>query len=532
MVIFHPSDERYAHLAGKHALTPLFNKEVPIQPHTLANPEKGTGLVMMCSAGDTSDIRFFREMKLTPVIAIGTDGKMNEHAAFLKGLSVKEARTRMIENLSHDTLLVRQRKINHRTPICERSKDPIEFISMTELYVRQVEFKDKMRELAAQMNFYADESRQIFLDWVNSVSIDWPISRRRYYATEVPIWHCKDCHKILVPPKGKYYQPWMEKYEGTCTCGSHNIEGDTRVFDTWFDSSISPLYILMYERDPEFFAKNTPCSLRPQGKEIVRTWLYYTVLKDYLLTGKLIFKDAWINYHIVDEKGKKMSKSKGNIIDPKEVLAKYGAEPFRLWAAVEGNLEKTDFRCSFERIEGANKTLVKLWNVARFVSSFEEAEGGARLNVLDRWIRSEANKLTQFCTERYEHYDFHNPATQIKHFLWETFASHYLELVKNRAYNKNSDIAKEDQNGAVTTLHYVLQRLLLLLAPITPFLTARIYQELHGKNIHEQEFPTADQQEEVGFSTSYNKQCYLEEKTGGWKKPQGANQASNTPTKV
>ncbi len=506
MVIFNPSDERYRHLDGMTAVTPVFEREVPLKAHPMADMEKGTGLVMMCSAGDTSDIRFFIEMELDPVIAINADGTMNAHAGFLEGLKVREARKKMIEELDKRGLLVNQEKVMHRTPICERSKDEVEFISMPEFYLKQVEFKDKMRDLAHEMKFYAPESRQILLSWIDSVSIDWPISRRRYYATEIPLWYCDGCKKPYVPPAGQYYQPWREAppTKACPSCGGADFTGEERVFDTWFDSSITPLYILKYKRDPDFFEKNAPCSLRPQGKEIIRTWLYYTVLKDYLLTGQVIFKDVWINYHIVDGKGHKMSKSLGNIIDPKDILRQFGAEPFRMWAAVEGNLVKTDFRCSFDRIEGAKKTITKLWNVARFISMFPDPGEIDRksLSEADRWILEETNRLIAFTRESYDAYDFHGPAIKIKHFIWETFASHYLELVKNRAYNKDGHFTDSEQMAAHYTLYHVLKHMLLLLAPITPFITYKLYSELWGRDIHFEAFPGESDLPAVGFTTA------------------------------
>jgi len=493
MVIYNPDDERYKHLKGKTAISPIFNKEIPIQPHPLAEIDKGTGLVMMCSAGDLSDIRFFREMNLTPMIAIHKDGTMNKHAGFLEGLPVKQAREKIISELKEKNLLVKQKETMHRTPICERSKDEIEFISMKEFYVKQVELKSKMKQISDKLNFFDKTSKQILLDWIDSVSIDWPISRRRFYATEVPLWYCKKCKELILPPKGKYYQPWKENPPiKKCKCGSTEFIGETRVFDTWFDSSITPLYILGYERNPEFFKKHFPCSLRPQGKEIVRTWLYYTLLKDYLLTNKIIFKDVWINYHIVDEKGHKMSKSKGNIIDPKEVLDKYGAEPFRLWSAVEGNLTKTDFRCSFERIDSETKTLVKLWNVVRFISIFKK-EKPTKLEELDKWIIQELNELIEFTRTSYQNYDFHNPVIKLRHFIWETFASHYVELVKSRAYRNDK--------SALYTLHYCIDNLLKLLAPVIPFITYKLFKDLRGKDIHFEKFPEVDKTYKTKFST-------------------------------
>lgn len=503
MIIYNPADERYKKLEGKHAVVPVFGREVPIKAHTQAKMEKGTGLVMMCAFGDYTDIRFFREQNLQPVIAVNKDGLLNEYAGLLKGLKVKDGRKKILDVLKEKGLIVQQRQITHQTPICERSKDDIEFISMKEFYVKQVEFKETVKELAKQVNFYAPESRQILFDWIESVSIDWPISRRRFYATEVPLWYCQQCNEPIVPEPGKYYQPWKQ----TCPvkscpkCNGSKFIGDTRVFDTWFDSSISPLAILHYDKNKVFFEKNLPCTLRPQGKEIIRTWLYYTLLKCYHLTNKCIFKDVWINYHILDEKGRKMSKSLGNIIDPKEILDRYGAEPFRLWAALEGNLMKSDFMYSYDRTEGASKTLTKLWNVARFISLMPESSGKKSLLKTDEWILHELNHVIQFTKAGYEAYDFHNPAVKLKHFLWETFASHYLELVKSRAYNTEGKFSAEEQQGAVFTLNYCLEVLLRLLAPIIPMITYKLYETLHKKDIHKEKFPEPGNELHIPFTS-------------------------------
>ncbi len=504
MVIFNPEDKRYKKLEGKSAITPVFGKEVPIRAHPMAQMDKGTGLEMMCSAGDLNDIRFFREMKLEPAIAIDKDGTMNRHAGILKGLHVKKARQKITELLKEKGLLVKQAQVVHRAPVCERSKDDIEFIAMPEYYLKQLDCKEKMLKFAKDMNFFAPASRQIFVDWINSLSIDWPISRRRFYATEIPLWYCRKCGEVIVPPKGKYYQPWKESppVKACPKCGSRDFRGEERVFDTWFDSSISPLWILGYERHDDFFRKRTPCSLRPQGKEIIRTWLYYTVLKDYLLTGKLIFKDVWINYHIVDEKGNKMSKSRGNVIDPKDVLDRFGAEPFRLWSAAEGNLEKKDFKCSFERIQGMEKTLTKLWNVARFISMFERKERPKRLEPLDEWILHEVSELAKYSRKHFEKYDFHNPVTRTKNFIWETFASHYMELAKNRAYNQTGRFSVEQQASALYALHECLDVLLKLLAPVLPFITESLYRQLRKKDIHAEQFPEPVKAKKQPFSAA------------------------------
>ena len=495
MVIFNPKDGRYKHLVGSKVISPIYGKEIPIISHPMAEMEKGTGLVMMCSAGDTSDIRFFREMDLNPIIAIDEDGKMNSNSGFLKGLSVINARKKIIEKLEKNGLLESQTKIMHRTPICDRSKDPIEFISMPEYYVKQVKFKREMLKIAEKINFFDPSSKQILLNWINSVSIDWPISRRRYYATEIPLWYCNKCDEKFVPEKGGYYIPWKETppLKKCPKCNGTKFRGEERVFDTWFDSSNSPLYNLKYSDNTEFFKNNQPCNLRPQGKEIIRTWLYYTLLKGFLLTGKGIFNDVWINYHIVDNNGKKMSKSKGNIISPTDILDKFGAESFRLWTAIEGNLDKTDMRCSPNRIDGAGKTITKIWNISRFVSMFPYAEGEYTLTPLDQWILYEVNELVKYSEKKYENYNFHDPSIRLKNFIWETFASSYIELVKNRLYNSNNSFNLKKHMGAVFTINYCLDIILKLISPILPMLSYKIYSDLRNADINFVEFPKVDE---------------------------------------
>ncbi|MEM2175319.1 MAG: class I tRNA ligase family protein, partial [Candidatus Micrarchaeia archaeon] len=255
----------------------------------------------------------------------------------------------------------------------------------------------------------------------------------------------------------------------------------------------------------DFYKKHKVCTLRPQGNDIIRTWLYYTLLKCYLLTKKVIFKDVWINFMIVDEQGRKMAKSLGNVIDPNEIINKYGAEPLRFWAAFEGNLTKQDFRCSFERIEKAQAVIIKLWNVARFISQFideiknlekETSEGNEEnfekkiVNDLDRLMIKETNKLISFSKKCYLKYDFHNPSIKIRNFLWEIFASNYLEMVKVRVYDKNNEkFSKEERESALLTLSYCIKNILKLLAPIIPFVTYKIFKEFYEKNIHKESFP-------------------------------------------
>ncbi|MEM5869628.1 MAG: valine--tRNA ligase [Candidatus Aenigmatarchaeota archaeon] len=495
-ILVHPEDGRYKHLVGKRAVLPIYNREVPILANPAANPEFGSGIVMICSYGDTTDVRLFRELGLKEIIAINLEGKMNENAGKYAGLEVKEARKKIIEDLEAEGLIEKKENILHRTPVCERSKTPIEIISLDEFYLKQLPFLEDVKKIAERIIFHPEQHRQILYNWINSVTIDWPISRRRYYGTEVPVWYCKKCGKPNLPKPGKYYQPWKEKppFEKCKYCDGKEFEGETRTFDTWFDSSITPLFISKFLRDEEFFKKTFPNSLRPQAKDIVRTWLYYTLLRCYQLTGIEAWQHAWIMGYGVDEKGERMSKSKGNVIDPLPILEKYGADNFRFWSASEVSLGY-DFRCSEERIASASKFLTKLWNIARFISSFPQPQK-ANLTETDKWILAELSKLIEECLKGYEDFNFFIPATKIREFAWNLFASHYLEMVKPRAYGQG--FTKEEQEAAWFTLHTCLKNILLLLAPITPFITEKIWLELYNKeSIHLQNFPKPEWKSEL-----------------------------------
>ncbi|MEM2673112.1 MAG: class I tRNA ligase family protein [Candidatus Bathyarchaeia archaeon] len=447
---------------------------------------------MICSFGDYSDVRILRELDLEPIFAIDARGVMNKNAGKYSGLKVEDAREQIIEDLKAEGLLIKQEKILQRRPICWRSKNPIEFVPMKEFYLKQVLFKDEMLQLSEQMRFFAPESKQILVDWINSIDIDWVVSRRRYYGTEIPLWYCKSCGYTYVPEPGRYYQPWREPPPiSKCPkCGGGEFRGEERTFDTWFDSATSEVYILGYLWNKEFFRRNFPCSLRPQGKEIVRNWLYFTVLKSFLLFGREPFKNVWIHMHVVDEQGRKMSKSAGNVIDPQDVIRMFGSEAFRIWSALEGNITKGDIRCSFERIRGTSKFLTKLWNIARFISSFPQVSGDYELAPLDRMMLAKLNELISECRKGYEDMNAFHAGTSIRVFTWNIFADHYLEAVKSRAYNRDGLFDPRLQRGAWYTLHKCLETILKLLAPICPFITEAIWLELYSKeSIHVQRFP-------------------------------------------
>ena len=484
-IIVNPKDERYAQYIGKKIIVPITNKEVELRTHHSAQQEFGSGAVMVCSYGDQNDVVLFRELELEEIVAIGLDGRMTEVAGDYTGLKPKQARTKIIEDLETNGLVDKIEDISHRTPVSERSKTPIEIIPMEEYYLKQKESIDKMKKLGQEITFHPNMHKQILMNWLDSINIDWPISRRRYYGTEIPIWYCKKCSEPHVPEPGKYYRPWNEKcpISNCVKCDSTEFVGEERTFDTWMDSSVSPLFISKFNKDDEFFNKVYPATIRPQAKDIVRTWLYYTLLRCEQLTGEKPWTEAWIMGYGLDEKGMKMSKSKGNAIDPLPVIEKLGADTFRFWSASEIN-HGYDFRCNEQKIESTKKFLSKLWNVSRFLSSFPVIETGSP-NASDKWILSELDKLVVECKKGYEEYNFFVPAIAIREFTWNVFAAHYIEMVKARAYG--IEFSDEERDGAIFTLHKTLSTILKLLAPITPFITEHLWKVLYSENsIHKQ----------------------------------------------
>ena len=341
VVMVHPDDERYKDLIGKRVKLPLpvtgRPESVEIQTHPSVKADFGSGVLMVCSFGDQNDVSVFRELGLKPFQAIDLEGKMTEVSGPLHGLNVLDARKLAISILEDSGKLSSKENRLQDIPVSERGSNPVEIILLKEWYVKQTHVIDRLFELSSNCNFIPERNRQFLHDWMDGISIDWPISRRRWYHTEVPIWYSEDSTKVIVPPRGTYVQPWRDMpptgsevldretrefvaFYDDIAESLGKIVGETKVFDTWMDSSNSNLFVSGYLNNPKMFERAFPTALRPQGKEIVRTWLYYTMLKSALLLDKPAFNNIWIDGLGMDPWGRKMSKSLGNGIDADSVL--------------------------------------------------------------------------------------------------------------------------------------------------------------------------------------------------------------------
>ena len=524
IVIVHPDDKRYQKLVGKNLELPIGtsgrSKTVEIQAHSSVNMEFGSGVLMVCSFGDQNDVSVFRELGLTPFQAIDLEGKITDVGGPLAGLSVIEARKKALEILEESDRIENIEERDQEIPVSERGKNPIEIILLKEWYVRQTHIQDRLKELSNESNFVPPRNKQFLLDWMENITIDWPVSRRRWYHTEIPIWYSEDRTKVVTPPHGTYVQPWRNSppddsivldRESRKELGSYsdlkselgNLEGEEKVFDTWMDSSNSNLYVSGYLSDPELFERAFPTGVRPQGKEIVRTWLYYTLLKSALLLDKPGFANIWIDGLGMDPWGRKMSKSLGNGIDAESVLEcgfggrtgswkikgpegkqvtlqakKIGSECFRFWKAADAQVGD-DFQINPEQIELRYfGVLTKIFNVGRFASQFD-FDGDLdtvpeNLENEDMWILAEFTELLKKAKAGYTGMDIYTAAQGIKTFSTNVFASHWLEMAKTRLYN--------DDASATWTLHRIFRDMMSILSPICPFFTHHLSTTLYGKS--------------------------------------------------
>ncbi len=487
-VFVHPEDERYKDLVGKKAKVPLFNFEVPIIADERADPEKGTGIVMCCTFGDQTDMEWWKAYNLPLKIVIGTDGKMNEKAGKYSGLTIKEARARIIEDLKKQGLLVSQKKIKHMVNVHERCGTEIEFLVTKQWFIRYLDLKEEFLKLGSQINWYPEHMKSRLENWIKGLQWDWCISRQRFFGVPFPVWYCKDCGNVIVADESELpVDPTGKKLEKCPKCGSTNIIPEKDVLDTWATSSLTPQITLKWAEDEEFFKKMFPMDLRPQGHDIISFWAFNTIVKAYFHNKTIPWKNIMISGWALDEHGKKMSKSKGNVIDPSDMIKKYNADCLRWWAASSKLGE--DLWFSEKQFVSARRFQTKLWNASRFIitkllENNYNKNTNAKLKVItktDKWLLSKLNRIVREVTKSLENYEYVRLKLDVEKFFWHDFCDNYLELVKDRIYNKEK-YTREEVESALDTLYYSLLTLLKLIAPIMPYITEEIYQ-LYFKNL-------------------------------------------------
>jgi len=497
-IFIHPEDKRYKNLIGKKAFVPIFKYEIPILSDEKVDPKFGSGIVMACTFGDKTDINWWKKYNLPLRISIEKEGKLNNLAKNYASLDIETARERISEDLKKKKILARKEKITQTIGVCWRCKRPLEYIVTKQWFIKALKYKKALIKLGRKLDWHPRFYRKRYEDWVKNLKEDWCISRQRYYGVPFPVWYCKKCQKVILAEDSRLpVNPEKELPKKACQCGSKEFIPESDVFDTWMTSSITPLINSRWKENQKFFKKTFPLDLRPQGHDIIRTWAFYTILKTWLHLKALPWKTIMIGGHALDPKGKKMSKSLGNIISAKEVLKNWPADAIRYWAT-KANLGK-NLRFKEKEVKNGYRLMTKLWNAFRFSLPYLKRginldKSHLKLYPTDQWILSKLQGIIKNCTNFFEKYEFSKARKEIEDFFWNDFCDNYLELIKYRLYSKKENIAKK---SAQFTLYKTFLTTLKLFAPFLPYLTEEIYQLYFRKSeriksIHRASWPEVE----------------------------------------
>lgn len=493
-VVIHPEDERYTHLLGKYVEVPLSHQKVKIIADEEVDPEFGTGAVMICTFGDKTDVSWVNKYDLEIIDAIDESGKLTDAAGRYAGMDLQSCKKQTISDLDAEGYLVKQEQVDQNVGQCWRCKTPIEILVKKQWFVSVRDLIQKTKDAADEMNWMPEHMKSRMVNWADSMEWDWCISRQRIFATPIPVWYCKDCGKVILPDvEDLPIDPTQDKPKHACECGCEEFIGEEDVLDTWMDSSISPLSIAGWP--DEDYVNHFPADIRPQGHDIIRTWTFYTTLRCLALTDQKPFSDVVINGMVFGEDGYKMSKSRGNVIGPEEVIEQYGADALRTWAA--NSVPGSDVIFDWKDIKHGYRFIRKFWNAFRFISmqifdeevSYEEVKDN--LDPLDMWILSKLNNLNITVDNAFAQYNFADTIGSIEKFFWHDFCDEYIEAVKYRLY---SDVSDESRKAAKYTLRCVIETSLKLLSPIVPFFVEEVYQYFDDQSIHTTSWPEVNEE--------------------------------------
>ena len=489
-IFYNPEDKRYKKFKGKSAKVPIFNFEVPIMEDKRADPSKGTGMVMCCTFGDQTDMEWQKAYNLQIKTAIDEKGKMTDISGDYKGLPIKEARKRIIEDLKKSGLLISQKPIKHIVNVHERCGTEIEIIKSKQWFVKYLDLKADLLKWGKELKWHPEFMKHRYDNWVKGLQWDWLISNQRYFGVPFPVWYCNKCGEvILANEKQLPVDPLVDSPKFCPKCKSHEIVPEKDILNTWFTSSMSPQLSTSLVKDKEARKRLFPMSLRPQAHDIITFWLFNTMVKSRLHFEENPWKDVAIS-GFVTLKGEKMSKSKGNVISPQIVLEQHGADSLRYWASSSKLGE--DFDYNEKDVATGKKFITKLLNASNFVFMNLKDYKPRKVELLetDRIFLVKLNQLIKNSTKNFDNYEYHKVKSDLDYFFWKFFCDNYLEIIKKRIYNGDS----KEKESAYFTLYHILLSLLKMFAPFTPFITEEIYQEYFkinekDKSVHISKWP-------------------------------------------
>jgi valyl-tRNA synthetase len=508
-LVAHPDDERYRPLFGTTVVTPLFHVEVPVVAHELADPEKGSGIAMICTFGDTTDVIWWRELSLPTRALIGRDGRFlpadfaspdwptrdreaaTSFYAQLEGRTVNQVRATVVDALRESGALIGElRAITHPVKFYEKGERPLEIVTSRQWFVKTLEHREELLERGEQLKWHPDFMKHRYKSWVEGLNVDWNISRQRFFGVPFPVWYRLDEsgavdfeHPILADVAHLPVDPSSDVapgYDQSQRSQPGGFIGDPDVMDTWATSSLSPQIAGYWGTD--LFERIFPMDLRPQAHEIIRTWLFSTVVRSHFQHDSLPFTNALISGWVLDPDRKKMSKSVGNVVTPMPLLEQHGADALRYWAA--SGRPGTDTAIDEAQMKIGRRLAIKILNVSKFVlGRLEGVEGVGVTDVreaLDRDVLARLAQLINESTTAFENYDYARALERTEAFFW-SFCDNYVELAKSRAYGDGDDPATRSAHATLSLTLSTLQR---LLAPFVPFVSEEVWRWWHEGSVH------------------------------------------------
>ena len=512
-LVAHPDDARYQHLFGKIAHTPIFNVEVPVFAHPLAQPDKGSGIAMVCTFGDLTDVIWWRELNLATRPTIGRDGRfvadapavMSDKAklqyARLAGKSVKQAQTLTVEMLRETGELIDEpRAIMHAVKFYEKGDRPLEIVTSRQWYIRNggrdEKLRDKLLARGDELTWHPDFMQHRYANWVGGLNGDWLVSRQRYFGVPIPLWYRLDANgeiiyenplvpavdQLPVDPSTDMPQGFSAEQRGA----ANGFTGDPDIMDTWATSSLTPQLAGHWVDDRELFERIFPMDVRPQGHDIIRTWLFSTMVRSNFEHDAAPWKNACLSGWILDPDRKKMSKSKGNVVTPSDLFDQYGSDAVRYWAASARPGVDTAF--SEDQMKVGRKLATKLLNLTKFVLGAGASEttnvDAQPKDLVDQAMLVRLAEVVDAATIALEQFDYARALERTEAFFW-WFCDDYVELVKTRAYGET-----QDSSSARVSLHRALNIVQRLLAPMLPFATEEVWSWWQSGSIHRSPWPT------------------------------------------
>jgi valyl-tRNA synthetase len=512
-LLAHPDDDRQRGLVGKEVVTPLFGTRVPVLTHPLVDPEKGTGLVMVCTFGDLTDVVWWRELGLPVRSLLGADGRLLEvpwgapgwesedvararaRYAELQGKTINQARRRMVELLEESGDMVGEpTPVTRAVKFFEKGERPVEIVTSRQWFIRTVKHRDELLARGRELKWHPPYMRARYEDWVNGLTGDWCISRQRFFGVPFPVWYPIDAagtvlydrpipareDRLPVDPSTDVPDGYAPEQRGD----QNGFVGDPDVMDTWATSSLTPQIAGQAGEDAELFAKVFPMDLRPQAHDIIRTWLFTTILRSQLDHDELPWRNAAISGWVLDPDRKKMSKSKGNVVTPMHLLDEYGADAVRYWAA--NGRPGTDTAFDAQQMKVGRRLAVKLLNASKFALADLPPQGETLTHPLDRAVVGRLAAVVQDATSSFEEYDYARALQRAEEFFW-WFCDYYLELVKGRRY----DDAPEAAASVSRALRLSMSGFQRLFAPFLPFVAEEVWSWWQEGSVHRAPWPDA-----------------------------------------